>query len=244
MVDDRNTLAMDHQYIEDQHVADRYLDRTLAAAERLAFEKHFVDCAECLDRLALAEMFRDTPRWSRDTGKFGILDPAPVAAEETVAAAKPSLRSALGKLRQANTQTLEIVAIFATAAVLFVSIPAAYFLWQYASERRADQGPAAALIVLHRDREVAVTIGPKAHPLVFMLDVDTQAGVEQRVVLRSGGKVLWNGGTLVELHAAPAILIPSRVLPRGSAELRVESKQASGEWRPAAEYPLSVTRLD
>jgi len=264
VVDDRNTLAMDHQHIEDQRIADRYLDRTLAHAERLAFEKHFVDCAECLDRLALAEMFRDTPPRYRETKPAGpVGDPAPVPVIETpsAAAAKaiakpaeestrvesvaaPASKSKAGGFRQANTQTLEMVAIFATAAVLFVSIPAAYFLWQYANERRADQGPSAAIYVLHRDREVEVSIAATPHPLVFLLDVDRETGAEQRVSLTAGGKVVWNGGSIVEVRAIPAVLVPSRVLPRGACQLRVESKASGGDWRVVGEFPLLVSRAN
>jgi hypothetical protein len=48
---------MDHRYIDDHSVADRYLAHTLAAPERKDFEAHLVDCQECTDRLLLAEMF-------------------------------------------------------------------------------------------------------------------------------------------------------------------------------------------
>jgi anti-sigma factor RsiW len=48
---------MDHRYIDEHSLADRYLDRALAPAERGEFEAHLVDCQECRDRLLLAEMF-------------------------------------------------------------------------------------------------------------------------------------------------------------------------------------------
>ena len=48
---------MDHRYIDDHSVADRYLAHTLAPPERMDFEAHLVDCQECTDRLLLAEMF-------------------------------------------------------------------------------------------------------------------------------------------------------------------------------------------
>src|SRR5262245_56580684 len=46
---------MDHSYIEEQHVADRYVMGTLPADEAERFEEHYLSCAECLDRLELAE---------------------------------------------------------------------------------------------------------------------------------------------------------------------------------------------
>ena len=48
---------MDHRYIDEQQVAERYVKHSLGGAERAAFEAHLVDCQECADRLLLAEMF-------------------------------------------------------------------------------------------------------------------------------------------------------------------------------------------
>jgi anti-sigma factor RsiW len=48
---------MDHGYVDQYAVAQRYLDHALSPKERAAFEAHLVDCQECTDRLLLAEMF-------------------------------------------------------------------------------------------------------------------------------------------------------------------------------------------
>lgn len=50
-------MAMDHHYIDEHAVAERYLGNTLALEDREAFERHLVDCQECADRLLLAGMF-------------------------------------------------------------------------------------------------------------------------------------------------------------------------------------------
>jgi Putative zinc-finger len=42
---------MEHSYIEEQNIADRYLSGKLSPEERVRFEEHFIDCARCLDRL-------------------------------------------------------------------------------------------------------------------------------------------------------------------------------------------------
>ncbi|HKX32255.1 MAG TPA: hypothetical protein VJ302_31500 [Blastocatellia bacterium] len=42
---------MEHSYIEENQIADRYLSGKLPAEERSRFEEHFVDCSQCLDRL-------------------------------------------------------------------------------------------------------------------------------------------------------------------------------------------------
>jgi hypothetical protein len=49
---------MEHSYIKDHHIADYYLAGRLLAEERIRFEEHFVDCAECHDLLRTAKNFR------------------------------------------------------------------------------------------------------------------------------------------------------------------------------------------
>jgi anti-sigma factor RsiW len=49
---------MEHSYIEDHHIADRYLSGKLSIEERVRFEAHFVDCPECLDLLQTIDNFR------------------------------------------------------------------------------------------------------------------------------------------------------------------------------------------
>jgi hypothetical protein len=46
---------MDHAYIEEHQIADRYVLGTLPADEADRFEDHYLSCPECLDRLNLAE---------------------------------------------------------------------------------------------------------------------------------------------------------------------------------------------
>jgi Putative zinc-finger len=53
---------MDHHYIEQQNISDRYLLRKLPPEERARFEEHFFDCRECLDRLETTEDFRGALR--------------------------------------------------------------------------------------------------------------------------------------------------------------------------------------
>jgi len=50
-------MAMDHQYIDANAVAERYLGNGLRLKEREDFERHLVDCQECTDRILLAGMF-------------------------------------------------------------------------------------------------------------------------------------------------------------------------------------------
>lgn len=79
---------MDHRYIDERSVAQRYLDHTLPADERADFEAHLVDCQECTDRLLLAEMFH---------ARNGAAKPQP---EEAPAAEIPAAEIAGPKARR------------------------------------------------------------------------------------------------------------------------------------------------
>jgi hypothetical protein len=46
---------MEHPYIDEQQIAERYLLGQLGEDEARRFEEHYLHCAECLDRLAAAE---------------------------------------------------------------------------------------------------------------------------------------------------------------------------------------------
>lgn len=48
---------MDHRFIDENSIAEHYLDNELPEGLRRAFELHLVDCQECTDRILLAEMF-------------------------------------------------------------------------------------------------------------------------------------------------------------------------------------------
>jgi hypothetical protein len=49
---------MEHSYIEEHNIADRYLQGKLSAEERMRFEEHFVDCTQCLGRLEVTDDLR------------------------------------------------------------------------------------------------------------------------------------------------------------------------------------------
>ena len=48
---------MDHRFIDEHAVAERYVANGLEPEERTAFEAHFPGCQECTDRVLLAQMF-------------------------------------------------------------------------------------------------------------------------------------------------------------------------------------------
>lgn len=108
---------MDHRYIDDRSVAERYLDHALSARERKEFESHLVDCQECTDRLLLAEMFHN---------RNGAPRPFPVPLESPVPNRQPeALRVRF--VRQFTPWQLFLM--LAGAAALLVLVTAFLLLW-------------------------------------------------------------------------------------------------------------------
>jgi hypothetical protein len=72
---------MEHSYIEENNIADRYLLGKLSAQERIRFEEHCENCLECLNRLEMVDGLRRGLRvvageevwWSRAYIRTGLL---------------------------------------------------------------------------------------------------------------------------------------------------------------------------
>jgi anti-sigma factor RsiW len=105
---------MDHAFIDDHAVAERYVKRTLPADERVVFEAHLVDCPECADRVLLAAMLRN-----------GRSKPVRVAPPLRASAPQPVKRSNVSSLR-----IWKLALWFAAAAAALLAVPTALFFWQ------------------------------------------------------------------------------------------------------------------
>ena len=58
----RAESRMDHAYVDDQQIAERYLLGKLSGEERDRFEEHFLGCRECVERLELAAILQQGTR--------------------------------------------------------------------------------------------------------------------------------------------------------------------------------------
>lgn len=102
---------MDHRYIDEHSVAERYVDHALPPEECAVFEAHMVDCQECTDRLLLAGMFH-----------------ARVANRHPALASRLPLRARIA----AALRPWQLLVIFAIAALLLLGIPTLLIpLWQF-----------------------------------------------------------------------------------------------------------------
>ncbi len=116
---------MDHRYIDENGVAERYLEHALPTDEHDAFESHLVACEECADRLLLAQIFLEhKPQKPRD------LDPK---LERGAALALMPMRARFAAWLK--PWQLLLLAMLAAAALL--AIPTTYFLIELARMNRA-----------------------------------------------------------------------------------------------------------
>src|SRR5580692_6333245 len=110
--------AMDHRYIDECSVTQRYLDHILSTPERLEFEAHLVDCQECTDRLLLAEMFLN-----HNGVHVRTPDPIPQRSRP-----HPKDR-ALMRFRFVLTLTRAQAVLWAGAAAVLVLVPVGLTVW-------------------------------------------------------------------------------------------------------------------
>lgn len=99
---------MDHRYIDEHEIAERYLEHALPHDEYEAFEAHVVDCEECSDRLLLAQIFLER--------------------KATQAAASPPMPKRARFVARLAPWQLLLIAI--AAAFLLLAVPTAYFLFE------------------------------------------------------------------------------------------------------------------
>ncbi|MBW8876203.1 MAG: zf-HC2 domain-containing protein [Acidobacteria bacterium] len=126
---------MDHAYIEDNQIADRYVMGTLPPEEVERFENHYLSCPECLDRLDLVEPLQ------RGFKRMAGQDAAKLAATRQLAFVAWLAR--LGRSRQIG---------FLLAALLLIAVLPAGLLLRGTAERGRELALARSDLEQERQR--------------------------------------------------------------------------------------------
>jgi hypothetical protein len=129
---------MDHTYIEEHQIADRYVQGTLPAAEMELFEDHYLSCPECLDRLELAESLQ------RGFKRMAGQEAATLAAARQLALVAWLAR--LGRSRQ--------MAVLVMALLVLAILPAGFVVHRVAGH---DQELAQTRSALEKERQRSAT---------------------------------------------------------------------------------------
>jgi hypothetical protein len=176
---------MDHESIQENQVADRYLMGKLRMEERLQFEEHFVDCPICLEHLDSLEGLR-----------AGLRELSPPG----IAAAR-SERPGLVRLLREHPGAVLLAAACLAVAVL----PPALFYGQFrrtrsdleSARRTSDEAlreTAALTRALERERTAGASVAGAAASVVplaasvFTLNLTRGAGAgepDNRILLRN-----------------------------------------------------------
>jgi hypothetical protein len=131
---------MDHTYVEEHQIADRYVMGTLPSEEAERFEDHYLSCPQCLDRLALAESMQ------RGFKRAASQDVTQIAATRQLALVAWLAR--LGRSRQLGILTMSLL------VVALVSLPGAVALRRLGT---LDQELAETRRALEQERERAAS---------------------------------------------------------------------------------------
>jgi hypothetical protein len=113
---------MEHSYIEEHQIADRYVLGKLSVEERMRFEEHFVDCTQCLDRLETAADIRTGLR--------------AVAAEEVSRSRAYFKAAQVGLLFRMARLTRARQAMLLASVVLLLALPTGLLVGEWRSARR------------------------------------------------------------------------------------------------------------
>lgn len=103
---------MDHTYVEEHQIADRYVMGTLPPEEAERFENHYLSCPECLDRLELTESVQ------RGFKRMAGQDAAQLAAVKQLAVVAWLSRLSRGRQAGALLGALLVVAVLPAGLAL------------------------------------------------------------------------------------------------------------------------------
>jgi len=215
---------MDHLRIEERNLIDRYVRGTMPAAERVEFEDHFVDCAECQEQIEIAKSLRQ-------------------AVRESVTEQVREPRRRFG---------WRWVAVAASAGLLMAVAAGTAFLLQrdrarsdLASVRLSlERAPVVFGLSLSRDaaepRDISIPSEPRW--MVFLAEIDaTRYSRYRAVVISSRGDEIWKqDGIQPNSPDSISVAIPSGALHPGTYTLTVSGAQPDGAFIPVARFPLRL----
>jgi hypothetical protein len=247
---------MEHTYIEENNLIDRYVRGTLPVDTRTAFEEHFLDCTECLDQLEVARSLRDAIRLS--------------AVDLTAAADTAPTQTIAGGWRGGWAWRWLSLAV---TACLGIAVLAGGLLYQRLERTRQElaQNRLTSVHDLEKMRQSIESV-PQAPPMVYVLnqsrgstepvktisipatprwivlsaELDTSQFRGYRVILRDAtNQTIWRNDQLsAGSPDAIAVSIPSTLFKPGSYGLQVLGLDSRSSYVEVASFALKATRSE
>ncbi len=246
---------MDHSYIEEHNLIERYALGRLSPDQQVDFEEHFATCAQCLEGVELAQDLGSALRSvAAEDGAFASAaegEPTPPSPDKV----RPE---GSGGRVLPWPQRFQRFQPLAAAAVLILALAPSAWL---ASRNRGLSGDLERLrrpranvpaVVLDNLRDSAsatrapVLELPAGEPwLTLALEVGADEGATAfDVVLEDAGdRRLWRGEGLAPTPwGVLSLTFPAEQVPAGSYRLRVTARDDRGREEPIGSFPFEVVR--
>jgi hypothetical protein len=212
---------MDHAYIDEHGLVERYVKRRLTPADEQAFETHLLDCERCIADVEVANLLASSLQAAADS--------APAADEHPTASRSPGPTAGLLIDRP----------WLAAAALAVVALgPAAMVYWTAGAPPPDVTSPLVRddvqLLTLSpvRSADAApsyrVRLGETPFPVVFLLEVEPTACEDYAATLTApGGAAVWQGdGLALNAWDALPLAVDSSLLSPGDYRFEVRSGSA------------------
>lgn len=225
---------MDHSYIAEHSLIERYHLGQLSPDEEMRFEAHFVDCPQCTEELEAARGFQ-----------IGI---KAVAAEDLARAQAAVQIGLLARLTRLSRQWPGMI----TGALAAVILTSSWFLMLSPSDPSGSQGPVAdtQVFVLStvrstEERVRLVSPGEEATQVALAVDVDFDPRITgyRLTVLDSTEQIVWQAGD-VQPNDLEVLLVtlPAEFLAPGDYRLTVEGRATPAATISRESYPFRFVR--
>ncbi len=220
---------MDHAYIEEHALIERYSQGDLDGDEEVRFEEHFTGCSECQEQLVLARSLRRGFR--------------AMAAE---AAARQVVVGGIFAWLARRSHGLQAGL---AAAVLLVALLPATWLLVGPGKPAGDAGvasPSVLLLSAYRDgpgeQTAVIDLATSAPSVVLALDPGDSRFDSFRVSVddAAGATVLRREGLQLNALEVVMISIPADFFAPGDYRLRLEGVADSGPAVELGGYPFRV----
>jgi putative zinc finger protein len=221
---------LDHAYIDDHDIATLYLRGALNAREREEFEQHFANCPECIDRIALAEIFlQSRPR------RRVVAEPTPPEARplapKVATAPVPSF-----SLRIAKFQPWRLWAVVAMIACLIVGLPSAFVAGMFTGKRTIAVSAPASTTPIGTSAAIIMPLMPGvnrlsvASPTVLMIEtkISSETSKYRVKLMDSTGELAWERDLQAEAGGPLAVIVPAGALQPGTYSLLLMALRPDG----------------
>lgn len=260
---------MDHAYIKENSIVERYEMGKLSSAESASFEEHFVDCPECQSHLQTTQDFRQALKAASSEGQ--LLTEFEPAARASTFRWRPAFvaASACAGLLILSTVFLSEQTYRLNRELSRADQEVGDWRQQYEAQRQANAElqktlsqpglPASGLPVvasvfpLNMTRggqpdgfEPAnrVTLSKSPQMVVLSLDLaGSDFGIYRATLKESNGQVVWKGESLSPASSHTlSIAVPSSLFHQDVYSLTLEGVTRQGNYTTDGHYSFRVKR--